>query len=479
MKRNPLILLFTVFVSAGILGQSLILAEAGLETGKIIDRVICQHDKSQSYALFLPSRYTPEKKWPVIYAFDPAGRGVKPLRHFEPAAEEYGYILVCSYNSRNGPSEPVLEAIKAIWKDTLSRLALDRSRVYATGFSGGARVCSFFPLVISQPIQGIIACGAGLSVNLKPGYYKFNAYYGIVGINDFNYQELQNLGPELDKAGIINHMAFYDGHHQWPPQALCTRAVEWLELVAMKRQLRKKAPALIHRVYGEELSRAKEFETKSDLFFAINTYESILLAFKDLEDLSGPREKLARLKQEKAFKKFQKEEEKRKKKENEITRQFMGIFAYIVKTGPPLSELNKILTALKVTELLKKSRKKGDIYESGVNSRLLTTLGNHANEEGKRSLQQGEYTRAILFFEISSRARQDTFWYPYDLYDLACSYAMNKDSKKALKYLRQAVEAGFDQRDYMESDSDLESLRETAEFKEILSSMDQKTTSQH
>ena len=83
------------------------------------------------------------------------------------------------------------------------------------------------------------------------------------------------------------------------------------------------------------------------------------------------------------------------------------------------------------------------------------------------------------FFEISSRARQDTFWYPYDLYDLACSYARNKDSKKALRYLRRAVEAGFDQRDYMESDSDLESLRETAEFKEILSSMDQKTTSQH
>jgi tetratricopeptide (TPR) repeat protein len=472
MKKKPIILLASIFISGWALCPPFLCAEARFETGKIIAKVICRHDASQSYALFLPSRYTPEKKWPVIYAFDPAGRGVIPLQGFEQAAEDYGYIVVCSYNSRNGPTEPVLAAIKAIWQDTLARLAIDRSRIYAAGFSGGARVSTFFPLVINQPVQGIIGCGAGLSPGLQPEHLKFTAYYGIVGIFDFNYREVLSLGPLLDKAGIINHIEVFNGIHQWPPQEFCTRAVEWLEIQAMKQQLKEQDPTLIDKIYQEELARAHKCETKGDLFFAVNTYEAILSAFKDLEDPAGPREKLSRLKQDKAFKKFQKEEEKRQNRETQTTQQFLGIFAYIKKNNPTLNELSKILTALKVTELRKKSREKDDIYESGLNNRLLSALGNHAGIEGKNSLQKGEYTQAILFFEISNRARQGTFWYKYDLYDLACAYAKNKNSKKALKCLRQAVGAGLRQRSDMERDSNLESLRNLPGFKKILDSIE-------
>ena len=37
--------------------------------GKISDDIKCAAEPSQSYALYLPSNYSPDRLWPVILAF--------------------------------------------------------------------------------------------------------------------------------------------------------------------------------------------------------------------------------------------------------------------------------------------------------------------------------------------------------------------------------------------------------------------------
>ena len=71
--------------------------------GQIVERIEALNDSSQSYALYLPSYYTPDRKWPVLYAFDPGARGRVPVERFKEAAEKYGWIVLGSNNSRNGP----------------------------------------------------------------------------------------------------------------------------------------------------------------------------------------------------------------------------------------------------------------------------------------------------------------------------------------------------------------------------------------
>jgi hypothetical protein len=43
--------------------------------GQVIEKVVCEGSPDESYALYLPSNYTPSKRWPIIYAFDPGARG--------------------------------------------------------------------------------------------------------------------------------------------------------------------------------------------------------------------------------------------------------------------------------------------------------------------------------------------------------------------------------------------------------------------
>ena len=75
---------------------------AELPTGRVIPSVTCVQDATESYALYLPAAYTPDRAWPVIFAFDPGGRGQNRVDRYQAAAEQYGFIVAGSNNSRNG-----------------------------------------------------------------------------------------------------------------------------------------------------------------------------------------------------------------------------------------------------------------------------------------------------------------------------------------------------------------------------------------
>jgi len=55
--------------SLAVVAIALGLATQGIPAGTIVDDVKCAADPSQSYALYLPSRYTPDRAWPVLLAF--------------------------------------------------------------------------------------------------------------------------------------------------------------------------------------------------------------------------------------------------------------------------------------------------------------------------------------------------------------------------------------------------------------------------
>src|SRR3954464_5144486 len=88
-------------------------------------------EPSNSYALYLPSAYSPAKRWPLLLVFDPFARGEVSVKLFHDAAEKYGFIVVGSNNSRNfvDPSA----AIRVLWADIKERYAIDPRRIYTAG----------------------------------------------------------------------------------------------------------------------------------------------------------------------------------------------------------------------------------------------------------------------------------------------------------------------------------------------------------
>lgn len=213
---------------------------AAQQPGTISDPVVTTADSRQSYALYLPSTYTPAKRWPLIIAFDPEAHGRVPVELFQPAAAQYGYIVAGSNNSQNGARGPEADAFRAMLRDLEERFSIDHQRVYAAGFSGAARVAGFVGFLCRGCIHAVIACGAGLPGSLTPEMRaQLPPYFFAVGNEDFNYFEVLDTARTLPSA---RQLVVFDGPHRWPPAEVLGQAVKWIDSGANARNIAPPAP---------------------------------------------------------------------------------------------------------------------------------------------------------------------------------------------------------------------------------------------
>jgi len=215
--------LLGVACGGALLAASLILAE-DLPRGRVLESVACAGRPGQSYALYLPQDYTAQRAWPILYCLDPDARGGLAVARFADAAEKTGFLVAGSNNSRNGPLEPAREAIEAMLADTHARLHIDDQRMYAAGFSGGARLALAWAR--NGSLAGVVASGAGFGESQIPDAIKFRIY-AAAGVDDFNYHELYALSRELARRGVVHRFAQFDGGHDWLPAPLAAEALEF------------------------------------------------------------------------------------------------------------------------------------------------------------------------------------------------------------------------------------------------------------
>ncbi len=458
-------LFFSVFLAASAGLQS-----PDLEKGRIIDKVVCARNPQFSYALFLPSVYSSDKEWPVVFCFDPRGQGRRPVEKLQAAAETYGYIVAGSLDSKNGPVEPSQKAAKTVWQDVRERFSVDPARVYAAGFSGGAEAAVLFPYLVETQVAGIISCGAGLPSSHEPRYVKPAAYYGIIGNWDFRYQDMARLEGPFAESGVTFRIIYYDGWHQWPSAEALGEAVEWLELMAMKSGLKAKEPGFIEGEYRKRLKTAADLETTGRTLSVLHEYASLASDFKDLADVSKVEEQMLALKSSAEVKKL--EEDRRTAEENErsVQARMQHVFATIEQPvpGQPPFRLKDIVRALDLDVWAAASLQKKDLFQSDAAKRVLSQIAILADQHGVRAKGIGDLRLSVTMFELAARASAGHPMNAGEFYNLACAYAVSGKGKDALKALRLAVDKGFDDLGLLESDKDLDSIRDTPQFKSLV-----------
>jgi pimeloyl-ACP methyl ester carboxylesterase len=176
----------------------------------------------QSYALFVPSSYTADRTWPILYCLDPGARGHAAEEHFAAAAEKAGFIVSGSNNSRNGPIEPSQTAIRLMVQDTHARLSIDDHRIYTAGLSGGARLALAWAASQNGGIAGVVASSAGFG-SAVPKQIPFRIFM-TTGIDDFNHDELYRLSRELARRNVPHRFVEFQGGHEWLPASLADEA---------------------------------------------------------------------------------------------------------------------------------------------------------------------------------------------------------------------------------------------------------------
>ncbi len=426
----------------------------GLPRGRIIDKVVCTADSRQSYALYLPSRYSPDRAWPILYCLEPLARGRLPVERFSEGAEQYGYVVAGSYNSRNGPIQPAFEALQAMWRDTHETLSIDDRRAYLAGMSGGARDATAF--LSTRMFAGIIAEAAGFSGSTVPKDFTL-PFFGTAGVDDFNYGEMRQVDRELEAHGSTHRLVLFAGPHGWAPAAVCAQALAWFDLVAMRAGALALDRGFIHARFVEESDAARASEAAGDTVAAYLGYRSLAVDYRGWEDTAAVEKKAGEIQDSKEYRKALKAESGAAIRQQELESKLFSIARGLTDTGRP-----EALMALReaVEDLRAKAAAAQDSDNRRVARRVMSGALVSAWERSSEQREKRDYSGAAASMELASLVEPDN---AEVLYNLAGLCALANDRGRALSALKAAVAKGFRDSARLHTDPAFDSVREKAE----------------
>ena len=432
--------------------------------GVLKDSIEISPGSPETYTLYLPSNYKEETISPIVFIFDPAARGKAGITPFIEASEKYNYILICSNSAKNGPYAPNLQIADRLFKSVLPSYAIDEQRIYTAGFSGGSRLAATIA-VLSNSIQGVIACGAGFSRN--PLYFPTArnsfSYVGIVGYRDMNYREMNKTKEWLINFQLPYKMVFFEGEHQWPPSKVMVKAFDWLQLQAHGKGLVEIANEELSAMVNEALITAITHEQEGRLHSAVVAYENILNNFSNQEGIDSLYKKIKLLKRQKAYKKTLASEKKVAVLEDTLSGRFVNRFNEEVFKGGSNDDFYWWRHNLKMVRK-KYSTHEQEAYQN-MGFRIERQIYAVSIESFGAFLREGKEKEATyakdLLMVVSPKS-------PFVHYQLARGYARNNLPKKAIEHIEQALQFGLKDKEFLRNTKEFSTLRTNKEFIRVL-----------
>lgn len=411
-----------------------------LSSGTVIPKVICAGNPQQSYALYLPSAYSPSKSWPIIYAFDPGARGEIAVEAIREAAEKSGYIVAASNNSRNGEEAVSTQALRAIWDDTQRRFSINERRRYFAGMSGGARIAAAFAISCKGCVVGVIANAAGFPHAMPPSRSMKFAYFAAVGDADFNFLEFYDLRSLLEESGMQFRIRPFEGTHGWAPPEVWQEALNWMDLQAIRAGSLKVDHARVKELYDAAMQRASQLLAQNDFLTSFREYQFTVKDFSGLTDTTAAQKEVKELGSDKRLKNARKQESAVAEEQRRLilrpSQQMQDLAA------GNLSPEDFMALRSSLAALLRQTQAKGAEKDPRLvpTRRALSGLVVEAFEGGQFAIRQKKYDIALRFFDLVASASDNPGW---ACFQRARVYAITSDKKHMIEELKQASSDGY------------------------------------
>lgn len=438
-----------------------------LQAGVLHPKVISATQPEQSYALYLPSHYTREKRWPIVYAFDPGARGSVPVELMKDAAERFGYIVAGSNNSHNGAWKPEANAAQAMFQDTHARLTIDNNRVYFAGFSGGARLAS----TLAQRCNcaaGVLLNGAGFSPSAPPTANATFSVFAAVGNFDFNYGEVLELDATFSSLHYAHSLRRFDGPHQWAPANVMDEALAWFRLISMKDGHEERDMDFVKAQAAEVEKRAKTLEVSGDPYGTWKEYRQAADTFEGLGEGPAFRERAVALEKEKAVRDGAKREQQDIEEQSRLSADISSGLAALRQDSPNRADTRSEVER-QISELRNRAEHEKNPQKLRVAKRALAGIFVEAMETGQERLEAKDISHARTYFELAADAEPDSV---RALSQVAIACALDGDRKGALDALRRTKEKSKDPAAFsawLADEPSFVKLRDTPEFRALIS----------
>lgn len=433
-----------------------------LPAGQLLEGVACRSDPTQTYTLYLPSSYSADRTWPLLFVFDPRGRGTMAATLFRGAAERHGWIVVSSNNTQSdGEWEPNRRAVAAMWPDVLAAYPVDERRIYAAGFSGGASL-AWVLASNGAPLAGIIASG-GPDLPETPIPKAPLSWFAAAGRADFNYLDVRRTADRMERAGLRVRLEHFDAAHQWLSRELADRALAWFEALAIKSGSDgRHEPPHLSRLADEDLAHADRQERSGAI---VDAHRTLRVVARDYPGTAaeGIAERRARaLADASTLQQAIRLERSRDAAERRRVEEIVPILRRLAAPGGPDSAA--VRRDLELDRLLKLASGQG--YAAASARRTLETIFVQVSFYMRREFESRKLwaqAAAALEVAVTIHPERPRLWI-----DLAAAHARVRNTRAVAKALDQAIQLGFRNREELERDPRFELVRDKPEFRERL-----------
>jgi hypothetical protein len=436
-------------------------AAGAIPAGTVIPKLPTLAATDQTYALYLPASYSPARRWPIIYVFAPDAHGEIPAALIKPAAEQFGYIIAASNNSKNGPWKPEAAAAQALFNDTHDRLAIDEQRIYFAGFSGGARVASQLAQSC-KCAQAVFLNGATFSTGTQPAGHDSFAMYLTAGLLDFNYPELTAFDAQLETLGIPHFLRRFEGGHQWAPTEIWMEALAWADLLAMKTARKERDTNVVTAQLATFAATAQKFQEAGDAYFAWQFLRATRSTFAGLTDTTSLEQQAAAIEKTVSVRTSQKRE-----KDEAVHQQAMEEAVYRAFSPINSDTADRYAVVQQTTQELAQLRDRA-AHEKNPDQRRVVERARRAVfayfiENGEPLINSSDPSLARIYIALAAEARPEASWPQLAL--ARCDAKMGR-KKDALRDLQKAISLGLTTEDIAES-PELSGLSGDPDFQKV------------
>jgi hypothetical protein len=238
----------------------------------------------------------------------------------------------------------------------------------------------------------------------------------------------------------------------------------------MKGGLRPKEEKLAEAVVGRELEEARSFEDAGRIFWAVDRLEAAGRLAGGILEIPGLATRIEGLKGRKEYGQFLSAEKKRDKRVDDFRSSFGRVFGTVEEDEAGGG--TAVFAALKemgIGFLKKEAKNEKTLEDRSLASRFLFEFSFAAQLRANDLFQKDDWIRAAAYFDLAIAACEDGLSREKYLYfNRARVAALTGDKKRALEFLSAAVDKGLADIDLLENTKELDPIRKTDRFREIL-----------
>ncbi len=456
-KMHPLFFFLFVLFTLNLQAQ-----EITLKKGTITDSLAVAG--SETYALYLPTSFDAAKEWPVLMVCDMEGSTGKAMSMFINAAEEYGYILAGSNNIHDSLSISSNVLISSRMIKKLSEVVqVDKERLYAAGYSAGARFASLIPSFIKD-FKGVISFGAALpNFELLSGKNSFH-FIGVVGNEDFSYTDMLLSRETLNRLKFPNQLWVYNGGLQWPSPELIRKSLVSIDLNAMSKGTLAKNEAFVVSNFDQEMIKIGTLMKESRLLTTYDYLNEIVSVYQRLTPVDSLLTLRRELRKNKVYRSQRREENAARFRETLIRDEYQYNLMEDIST---LNYNNLGWWNYQVDELNKYAEKPSKA-EQRMGLRLLTYLDALIEDNIDIESAEDPVDDEVLSFlwMLKTITEPDNFGYYLKIISDSARY---EDFGTSLFYLEELLKRGYKDKEALYSLENTALLRITPQFNELIS----------